>query len=243
MEMNKAIALRLAGVAVFLLSNESTASSVNIPNTFISGTPARAEEINQNFDAVKLAVDDNAAVIAQLMTRLQQLETQPVSGQPVFLKADGRNVGVVLGKSTSYTALTEQYDALSFQEYFFVVSAQTGNLVGSHTIYYSGANCTGQAYISVDQLKSMPSPRGLYTKHQGEVFGARFAGDSSAAYYVAEDTESVSITPVSAADSNTCSGGSFQHQFKQIDAYPALPNDPDITGVENSYTTPVRAGY
>ena len=241
--MNAAINKYLAVAVGLLLPGTLMASSVTIPNEFISGTPARADEINANFNSVKTSVDDNDARIKQLITRLELLEAQRVNQRPAFLKSNGQNIGIVIGKSTDYTALTEKYDTLSFKEYFFVVSAQSGNLLGLHTIYYSGTNCTGQAYIPVDQLQSPPSPRGTYTKSQGEVFGARFSSDPVPAYYVAQGTESVSVTPISAADFNTCSGGNFQHKFQQIDAYPAFPNDPDITGVENSYTTPIRAGY
>ena len=246
--MNIAIKEYLAVVVGFLLSSAIMASPVTIPNIFISGTPARAEDVNANFNSVKAAVNDNDAKIKQLTSRMEVLEAQRVdqlmaNPRPVFLKSNGQNIGIVIGKSINYTALTEHYDALSFKEYFFIVSIQSGSLLGLHTIYYSGTNCTGQAYIPVDQLQSSPSPRGIYTKSQGEVFGAKFANDPIQAYYVAQGTESVTVTPVSAADFDTCSGGNFQHQFQQIDAYPAFPNAPEITGVENSYATPIRGGY
>ncbi|MCW9016170.1 MAG: hypothetical protein OQJ89_04335 [Kangiellaceae bacterium] len=35
------------------------ASEVSIPNEFTAGTPARASEVNQNFDAIETAVNDN----------------------------------------------------------------------------------------------------------------------------------------------------------------------------------------
>lgn len=240
--MNTTIKKHLAVAVGLLLSKALIASSVTIPNTFEPGTPARAEDMNTNFNAVKAAVDDNDTRISQLITKLDQLETQPVGQSSIFLKSNGQNIGIVIGKSTNYTALTEQYDTLSFEGYFFIVSAQSGSLVGLHTIYYSQPNCTGQAYIPVDQLQNPPSPRGIYTKFQGEVFSNRFASDSIPAYYVAQDTGSVAVTPVSAASLGTCSGGEFQHTFRQIDAYPASPNDPSVTGVENSYDTPIRAG-
>lgn len=41
------------------LSTAIIASEVEIPNTFVSGTPARAGEVNANFTAVETAVNDN----------------------------------------------------------------------------------------------------------------------------------------------------------------------------------------
>jgi hypothetical protein len=36
------------------------AGEVDVPNTFSAGTPARAAEVNQNFDALETGIDDNA---------------------------------------------------------------------------------------------------------------------------------------------------------------------------------------
>lgn len=40
-------------------STFSIAGEITIPNTFTAGTPAKASEVNDNFSAVKIAVDDN----------------------------------------------------------------------------------------------------------------------------------------------------------------------------------------
>ena len=50
-------------VAAFLYASASLADSVTIPNTFVGGTPAVAGEVNQNFDAVASAINDNDARI------------------------------------------------------------------------------------------------------------------------------------------------------------------------------------
>lgn len=54
-----AITLSIIGIA-------AGASSVGSLTEFTSGTPALASEVNANFDAVEIAVDDNDARIAQL---------------------------------------------------------------------------------------------------------------------------------------------------------------------------------
>jgi hypothetical protein len=56
--------------ALLLVSGIATAAPVTIPNTFTSGTPAVAAEVNANFTAVKTAVDDNNNDIISLVTAL-----------------------------------------------------------------------------------------------------------------------------------------------------------------------------
>ncbi len=46
-------------ISFLFLSLNSSASPVQIPNSFSSGTPAVAAEVNENFSAVQTAVDDN----------------------------------------------------------------------------------------------------------------------------------------------------------------------------------------
>ena len=46
------------------------ADEVDIPNQFSAGTPAIAAEVNANFDAVEIAVDDNAQRVVALETGL-----------------------------------------------------------------------------------------------------------------------------------------------------------------------------
>jgi hypothetical protein len=62
----------LAGLAVSALASE-----VSIPNVFVAGQKARASDVNENFNAVKTAVDDNDARITTLES--QVVETGAVS--------------------------------------------------------------------------------------------------------------------------------------------------------------------
>ena len=50
-------------LAAFSLAH---ASQVDVPNSFTAGTPARANEINENFAALEAAIDDNAAQLDAL---------------------------------------------------------------------------------------------------------------------------------------------------------------------------------
>jgi hypothetical protein len=57
----------------FLLIGPGLADPVDIPNQFQAGTPAVADEVNQNFSAVEAAIDDNAADIGALQSSVDQV--------------------------------------------------------------------------------------------------------------------------------------------------------------------------
>jgi len=57
------------------MSVPAGASEVAIPNTFVGGTPAKATEVNDNFTAVKNAVNDNAGDIATLQNNVTTLQS------------------------------------------------------------------------------------------------------------------------------------------------------------------------
>lgn len=50
---------RLNFILLSLFTPFLNASSVNIPNNFTAGTPARAAEVNENFSAIESAINDN----------------------------------------------------------------------------------------------------------------------------------------------------------------------------------------
>lgn len=58
----------------FLVLSTAFAGEVTIPNTFTAGAPAVAAEVNENFTAVKTAVDDNDSRVAALETALAALQ-------------------------------------------------------------------------------------------------------------------------------------------------------------------------
>jgi len=65
--------------ALFLLVPLIAFGQIEVPNTFQSGQPARAAEVNENFDALETAVDQNNAAIQQIPAGPQgiQGETGP----------------------------------------------------------------------------------------------------------------------------------------------------------------------
>ncbi|WP_419812461.1 hypothetical protein [Bacterioplanoides sp.] len=63
----------LSFIGSFMVSIQ--AAEVTIPNQFSAGTAAVAAEVNANFNAVEVAVDDNAVRVAQLETMVASLES------------------------------------------------------------------------------------------------------------------------------------------------------------------------
>ena len=77
------LAISLGGVL-----NLAVASSASVPNTFTSGTPAVAAEVNSNFTALQNAVNDNDS-------RLTAVETGVISVNLSGLTSTGDRKSVV----------------------------------------------------------------------------------------------------------------------------------------------------
>lgn len=79
-----------------LYAHSAFTGPVTIPNTFESGEPALAAEVNGNFSAIETAIDDNDARITtntdsidDVDSRLGTVETGFVSMSPSAFKPDG----------------------------------------------------------------------------------------------------------------------------------------------------------
>ena len=88
-------------ITTFLLCLVSItwAGNVTIPNTFSSGTKAKAAEVNTNFSAVKTEVDDNN-------TRIMSLENLWI---PLGIDLHSGVTGSVYANDFSYTAAQTRY--------------------------------------------------------------------------------------------------------------------------------------
>jgi hypothetical protein len=60
-------------LATLLVSITAAASEVTIPNDFTAGTPAVADDVDENFQAVKTAVDDNHNRITALEDQVVEI--------------------------------------------------------------------------------------------------------------------------------------------------------------------------
>ncbi len=82
---------RLGMLVVFTIMSPSLqAGSIAIPNSFSSGTPAVAAEVNANFSAVKTAVDDNDSRIAALEASIAALQATVTAQAATITDQDNR---------------------------------------------------------------------------------------------------------------------------------------------------------
>ena len=57
---------RYTGLALLLIGAATAQAQTQVPNTFQSGQPARAADVNANFDTLQTAIDQSVADIQQL---------------------------------------------------------------------------------------------------------------------------------------------------------------------------------
>ena len=216
-----------------LSGGQAMAGSAAIPNTFVGGTKASAAEVNENFDSVKSAVDDNdtrisgntrdiAANAANITGNTNAINALPTSMPDVFV--DGVLVGKLLlfpGYSSSGLFIKLPTDYLAFFDGADGVLAGSPNALTSHEIYYISSNCDGQAFVNKDSVT--PAVKfGL-----GQLYAV--LGTSPDVLYVPKNSTIETITYNS---KNTGSG--CELQTLTTDAIRAYANNSDETGITNT---------
>ena len=103
------------------------AGTVSVPNTFVNGEIADADEVNENFDAVETAVNDNDSLITALetdtATALSTADTALTDAAAAQAEADAAVLDAATALSTANAAAT---DALAAQ-----VTADTATTVNT----------------------------------------------------------------------------------------------------------------
>lgn len=218
--------------------------------TFTSGTPARASEVNGNFNTVKAAVDNNnsrittleavnaAARIAALETQNAALAAQVTASSGLVVKANGVPIGTLLQWSPSASVL------LSSTYYLFIVNAvdskgrpeKAGEIFQTQFVYPT-ADCSGSPYTSSGQAPVL----GDATSLQGAVFATEF---NKQLYYVPRGATTAATNPTFQSRLTGAGCEPFTYVPTANDKYfMPLPNVPSITGVSTaSFATPITIG-
>ena len=222
-------------LALFVHIFSTNVLAATIPHTFVSGTSAKASEVNSNFNSLAntagqqaIDIDTNAvnidiinSSIAQLISRIEALEARAAS--PVAIDGNGDVIGAALGHYSISPEQSPTMEVMTDEGYTLFVS--TNGIVGVGVvsdIHYLTSDCTGQAYVDIRSgVGHVSSRAGLYPN-----LG-----------YVPLEATYVDIFALSWLDQ----GGSCAVLSTQL-ATTRLPynlNDPIITGVPSLYVGPI----
>ena len=152
--------MRMIYALIGLTLVSSTRAQTEVPNTFQSGTPARASDVNANFDTLESAIDSNSANIAANSVTIGSIETLAQNNALAISQIGGGSgvgvfdqSGVEIGKFVTLrriNAFDPIFYVLSDQGIIFTVHAggdATEYLEGAN-VYFTGLDCSGNAYVN-----------------------------------------------------------------------------------------------
>lgn len=251
------------GIIGSLIVVASHAGPLTIPNTFVPGTPARAEQVNQNFDSIAATVNANDE-------RLAGLSRSPAGGLLVKVGTTvlGKQVMNIRSLATVFVETDEFNNGfVAFNQKGLFVVVGTGAIgdvpstgldefVGLNTtlpaegsllplsVGFTGPNCTGTPFISLSPL----------LVRQGIVFGN--PRNPQEGYFAQGTLSQMQVQSVllflqpngllrflsrdGGAGAPFCADASdSSFQQRTILGVPAVPNDPQVTGVPNGISGPI----
>ena len=141
--------------AIFLLvTGTAWGGSVTLPNTFTAGTPAKAAEVNANFNAVKAAADDNDRRIAALEATVTALQNTVTALQTQLSTVTSSNVMALNPYLTVDTASDPRGPMVRFHSVNVQVvnglgSTNTVNGLGNLIIGYDEVDTSGNSHCTI----------------------------------------------------------------------------------------------
>ncbi len=222
-------------VCIFALSaSEAALGQTQVPNTFQSGQPARAAEVNANFSAVETGINDNDNRIMNNETDITNNSATISSNTatiaaanaaiqsqlgPVVLDGNGNEIGLLVSIGENHL----NFEVITQQGYLFSVSPRDGRtMVGP--LYFASSDCTGTGYTDASFFNG-------YVVSLWDLTGVL------SLYYV--DKNSVPLTNFSVASVSTPGGCIVQAGPSVV--YPVLLNDPTVTGIStDTYQLPIK---
>ncbi len=209
--------------AIVLLLSTSVFGQTQVPNTFQSGQPARAAEVNANFSELENAVNQNADDIST-NTAAISANTAAIqgTGSPRVFDGGDNEIGSLV--SINDNRLT--FAIITQQGYLFTMWPRDGMILGTGTaISFASSDCTGTGY--------MANAFGGYVASSFDSTGA------PSLYYI--DKNSLPVTNFSIASFIADASGCIVTAGQLEWAFPVVPNDPTVTGVSNdSYQPPIK---
>jgi hypothetical protein len=135
--------LRAALFLTFCCASLESFAEPVVPNLFVAGEPALAEEVNQNFEALSQAIES-------------------ISSIPVFVNSSGNIIG-------SYSNIDSNAVAVRLVGSDFVYLRHKSDLLlsGKGFVYFKTADCTGQAFLGSNNGNAFGYPLVIYRLPDG----------------------------------------------------------------------------
>ncbi|MFV2057381.1 MAG: hypothetical protein ACC707_12990 [Thiohalomonadales bacterium] len=249
------ISLTILGTVLSLLCSTSYAGQATIPNTFVSGTAANAAEVNENFNALQSAINDNDVRIIEAAKRLVAVDATDTviglvsggeAGEPYIMSPQGFHTKIFGASGTISTQVLLYYTDVDCgnsgsSTYVDYSNSANGNIVynlpaggGGQTTIFSynvPAIVNGAVYTVADPYfpTRAPAPDDDWYLPKSPTLVSNLAPQSLKLYYSPTDT----------VDCLTVSSGILST------AAEVLPNDVAVTGIPNNGfpSPPIRVDY
>lgn len=204
---------RFVSFFVLLFASAIAFGQTEVPHTFQSGQPARASEVNENFDALEAGVDANSAAIAAGDAALA------AAVAPLVFDGNDNEIGQLISIGENL------WTFLTINQFGYIQNISFRDGTSSNgVLVYESTDCSGTPY-SID----------TFGGHVQTIYDA--VGTPSL-YYV--DKSAVPVTSFSTG-SLIFDGECFVQGGTGSTVWPVSINDPAITGVSTgTYALPIR---
>jgi len=123
--------------ALFL--GQALAGEVDVPNEFVSGTPARAADVNENFDALADGINDNA----QRLSALEEGSSISPALTPLAVVQQDAEIGDVVMLNDGMVTIAG-YEFIRFSDdAMYSVEFPSGSEISTVVFYCGTASCIG----------------------------------------------------------------------------------------------------
>ena len=188
----------------FVIVTRVWAGSVTVPNTFVDGTTASADEVNENFDSIETAVNDND-------TRINNMRS-------INVYVNGVRRGAFI-ESVSDGFINTSAVRLLLDTQYFTILLTSGDGVREVPLSYLTNNCTGQAYLAIQNMNPIVARQGLVVRNDSP--------SPNSLYYAPAGSLVENLLIESSTTGGTCN----DIPTTSSDAVKVIVNDSTITGV------------